>query len=94
MAVEYTIEQKVDNLSTSVDAMHTKMSKMEGQVKEMYSALVGNKNFGHDGLVQRIEVLETTKEKWKNKVNWMYGYMVGIGTFVTLLVEYLKNKIG
>jgi len=92
--MENTIEQKVDNLSTSLDSMHVQMVNMEGQVKEMYSALVGNKNFGHDGLVQRIESLESTKEKWKNKVNWMYGYMFGIGTLVTLLVQYLKNKIG
>ena len=65
---------------------------MEIQMKEIYTALVGNANLGQQGIVKRLETLEATKEKWNNKVNWMYGYMFGIGTLATLLVEYLKQK--
>jgi hypothetical protein len=86
------LENKVDDLSSQMGDMVSKMTKMEGQVKEMYTAIVGDSKFGQLGLVQRVEALEKTKKEWNAKVNWMYGYMAAIGMVGTLLVEYIKSK--
>jgi hypothetical protein len=38
-----------------------------------------------------VESLETTKRKWENKVNWMYGYAFGAGSLLALGFELVKN---
>ena len=65
---------------------------MDENVKELYTALVGNKLFGQEGAIKRIETLEETHEQWKTKVNWMYGYIFGIASIATIVVEFLKAK--
>lgn len=86
------LEAKVEVLTTQVNDMNSCIKKMDDNVKELYTALVGNKHFGQEGVIKRIESLEDTKEKWKTKVNWMYGYIFGIGTLSTIIVEYLKER--
>ena len=92
MADVAQLEAKVEVLTTQVNAMNSSLNKMDENVKELYTALVGNKHFGQDGAIKRIEVLEDTHDQWKTKVNWMYGYIFGIGTLATIVVEYLKTK--
>ena len=86
------LEAKVEVLTTQVNTMNTCIKKMDENVKELYTALVGNKNFGQDGAIKRIETLEETHEKWKGKVNWMYGYIFGIASIATIVVELIKSK--
>jgi prefoldin subunit 5 len=86
------LEAKVEVLTTQVNAMNTSLKKMDENVKDLYTALVGNKHFGQEGVIKRIEELEDTREKWKTKINWMYGYIFGIGTLATIIVEYLKER--
>jgi len=87
------IEDKVDEVSNQVKSVHEKMSGVDVRFNEMYTAIVGNKSLGQKGFVGRLEELEETKLKWQRKVDWMYGYMVGIGALCTLVIEVLKNKL-
>jgi chromosome segregation ATPase len=92
MAEVAQLEAKVEALSTQVNEMNSSLKKMDENVKELYTALVGNKHFGQEGAIKRIEALEDTHDQWKSKINWMYGYIFGIGTLATLVVEYIKTK--
>ncbi len=85
-------ENKVSNLEDTINGVSASVKQMETQMNKIYTALVGNKELGQQGIVTRLEALESVKEKWTNKINWMYGYMFGIGTLATLFVEYLKQK--
>ena len=86
------IQDAVEDLSTQVKDIHNQMGEMQAQMREMYVAIVGDKKFGHTGLVNRVEDLEKTKKKWETKVNWMYGYVLGAGTLITVIFEFLKAK--
>lgn len=92
MAEVAQLEAKVELLTTQVNVMHTSLKNMDDNVKELYTALVGNKHFGQEGAIKRIETLEETHEQWKTKVNWMYGYIFGIASIATVIVEFLKAK--
>lgn len=92
MAEVAQLEAKVENLTAQVNVMNTSLKKMDQNVKELYTALVGNQHFGQEGAIKRIETLEETHEQWKTKVNWMYGYIFGIGTLATIVVEFIKAK--
>jgi tetrahydromethanopterin S-methyltransferase subunit B len=93
MAVDVAqLEAKVEVLTTQVNAMNTSLKKMDENVKDLYTALVGNKNFGQEGVIKRIETLEETHTQWKTKVNWMYGYIFGIASIATIIVEFVKAK--
>jgi len=92
MAEVAQLEAKVEALSTQVNEMNSSLKKMDENVKELYTALVGNKHFGQDGAIKRIETLEETHEQWKTKINWMYGYIFGIASIATIIVEFLKAK--
>jgi prefoldin subunit 5 len=86
------LEATVEDLKNEVNGMNQSLKKMESNLKELYTALVGNTAFGQEGVVKRIETLEATHEKWKSKINWMYGYIFGIGTVSTLIIEFIKAK--
>ena len=73
--------------------VQSSVADMNGQMKEMYTAIVGDRKFGHVGLVQRVEKLEDTKKKWEGKVLWLYGYVVGAGTLVTIIFEIIKSRL-
>jgi hypothetical protein len=92
MAEVAQLEAKVELLTTQVNVMHTSLKNMDDNVKELYTALVGNKHFGQEGAIKRIETLEETHEQWKTKINWMYGYIFGIASIATVIVEFLKAK--
>jgi tetrahydromethanopterin S-methyltransferase subunit B len=86
------LEEKVESLTKQVNAMNTSLTNMDKSVKEIYTALVGNKDFGQEGAIKRIENLEETHVQWKTKVNWMYGYIFGIASIATIIVEFVKAK--
>jgi len=88
-----SFEAKVEKIESNVDEIHQKMIKVETQVKDIFTALVGDEKFGHNGVVQRVEKLEKFKDKVESKTTWMYGYMAGMAAVVTLVIEYLRGKI-
>jgi hypothetical protein len=73
------LEAKVEVLTTQVNAMNTSLKKMDDNVKELYTALVGNKNFGQEeSKSNKIEIIPQTKMRcmgfgclmFLNKHNW------------------------
>jgi hypothetical protein len=87
------LSQKVTHIQDSVTDLSGQFTEMQTQFREMYTAIVGDKKFGHSGLVQRVEILESTKKKWENKVSWLYGYVIGAGTLITVIYELIKNSL-
>lgn len=94
------LSQKVSDLQESVEGLSSNISDIQDQLKdmqkhmsEMYTSIVGDKKFGHLGLVNRVENLEATKKKWESKVSWLYGYVIGAGTLITVFFEIIKNKL-
>lgn len=88
-----SLHDAVEDLSTQVTDIHEQMGEMQKQMREMYVAIVGDKKFGHEGLVNRVEKLEVTKKKWENKVAWLYGYVIGAGTLITVIFEVIKARV-
>lgn len=80
------------DLSEQVSEMQQQMSTMQKDMNEMYTSIVGDKKFGHLGLVERVKSLETTKKKWESKIGWMYGYVIGAGSLLTLFFEVIKHR--
>ena len=92
MAEVAQLEAKVELLTTQVNVMNVSLKKMDDNIKELYTAFVGNSSFGQDGVIKRIETIEDTHDKWKSKINWMYGYIFGIASIATIVVEFVKAK--
>jgi len=86
------LQNSMDDVSTSITDMQDQLKDMQKHMNEMYVSIVGDKKFGHSGLVNRVEELETTKEKWEKKVFWLYGYVFGAGTLITLIFEFIKTR--
>jgi len=61
-------------------------------VKEIHVALCGDKKYGHQGIITRVENLEKTKEKWSKKIEWMYGYLTGMSVLGAVAIEFIKEK--
>ena len=57
------IQDTVQDLSTQIKDIHTGMAEMQMQMRQMYTAIVGDEKFGHEGLVSRVTALEKTKKK-------------------------------
>jgi hypothetical protein len=87
------LSQKVSQISDTVSDLSAQMTDMHQQMNKIYTAIVGDKNFGHTGLVQRVEELEKVKKKWENRVNWLYGYVLGAGAILAIVFEIVKDKI-
>jgi len=91
MAVD--LSQKVSHIEDKMDDLSNEVREMREQMKEIYTAIVGDKKFGHQGLVHRVEDLEKVKKKWENKVNWLYGYVLGAGTLLAVIIELVKSQL-
>jgi len=89
--MSYDVAQKVTHIEDKVNDLSTEMKEMRELINKIYVSVTGDEEFGHKGLVKRVESLETTKKKWENKVNWMYGYAFGAGSLLALGFELVKN---
>lgn len=85
------VAQKVTHIEDKMNDLTTEMREMRELINKIYVSVTGDKEFGHKGLVERVEHLETTKKKWENKVNWMYGYAFGAGSLLALAFELIKT---
>jgi len=87
------LQESVEGLSTNITDIQDQLKDMQKHMSEVYTSIVGDKKFGHAGLVNRVEQLESTKRKWETKVNWLYGYVIGAGTLITIIFEIIKSKV-
>ncbi len=87
------LSQKVSQMQDTIVDLSSQVTDMHQQMSKIYTAIVGDKDFGHTGLVQRVESLESTKKKWENKINWLYGYAFGAGAVLAAIYELIKSKL-
>lgn len=87
------LQESMDGVSNSITDIQDQLKDMQKHMNEMYVSIVGDKKFGHSGLVNRVEDLESIKKKWENKVYWLYGYVFGAGTLITLFFEFIKTRL-
>jgi hypothetical protein len=85
------VAQKMTHIEDKVNDLSTEMKEMRELINKIYVSVTGDEEFGHKGLVKRVESLELTKKKWENKVNWMYGYAFGVGSLLALGFELVKT---
>jgi FtsZ-binding cell division protein ZapB len=88
--VSTDLNQKVTQIQDTVSDLSSQVTDMHQQMNKIYTAIVGDKNFGHLGLVSRVERLEQVKKKWENKMNWLYGYVIGAGVVLAGVYELIK----
>lgn len=87
------IEDMLKDLSSQISDMQNQMAGMQKNTNEIYTSIVGDEKFGHKGLVLRVRSLEDTKKKYEKKAVWVYGYIVGAGTLLTVFFELIKDKL-
>jgi len=87
------IEDMLKDLSSQMSDMQNQMAGMQKNTNEIYTSIVGDEKFGHKGLVLRVRSLEDTKKKYEKKAVWVYGYIVGAGTLLTVFFELIKDKL-
>jgi hypothetical protein len=87
------LSQKVSQMQDTITDLSSQVTDMHQQMSKIYTAIVGDKNFGHKGLVERVESLEMTKKKWERKMNWLYGYVFGAGAVLAVIYEFFKSKL-
>lgn len=85
------VAQKMTHIEDKVNDLSTEVKEMRDLINKIYVSITGDEEFGHKGLVKRVESLESTKKKWENKINWMYGYAFGAGSLLALGFELVKN---
>lgn len=85
------VAQKMTHIEDKVNDLSTEVKEMRDLINKIYVSITGDEEFGHKGLVKRVESLEITKKKWENKINWMYGYAFGAGSLLALGFELVKN---
>ncbi len=87
------IEDMLKDLSSQVSDFQNQMASMQKNTNEIYTSIVGDEKFGHKGLVVRVRSLEEAKKKYERKAVWVYGYIVGAGTLITVFFELIKDKL-
>lgn len=85
------VAQKMSHIEDKVNDLSNEVKEMGNQIKEIYTSIVGDKKFGHEGLVQRVQRLEDSKKNWERKMNWFYGYVFGAGTIMAGVFEVIKS---
>ena len=80
---EYTsLKKELDDLKTSVDE--------QGEtLKKIHNAIVGDKDFGHDGLVQLVR----KHEKWIESQKYMWAKIYGgiaVGSaLISIIIKFI-----
>ena len=87
------VTHMLKDLSSQVSDFQNQMASMQKNTNEIYTSIVGDEKFGHKGLVVRVRSLEEAKKKYERKAVWVYGYIVGAGTLITVFFELIKDKL-
>jgi hypothetical protein len=74
------------------DAMSDHLDKIEEKLTKISSTVIGDKEFGHKGLVEQVEVLNKYVENDKIRNAKVVGGIAVIGIFWTLLLKFLNFK--
>lgn len=68
------------------------MFEMEKKINMIYNAVVGNEEFGQEGIIARLKRLESENEKNKALKNKLVGAFIAGGAFWTIIWEVIRNS--
>ena len=91
-----TLEDKIDGINLKFISLNDSFAQMNLQMREMYTAIVGNEKLGHEGIVHRVSEIEKTmalQEKTFESIrNKAIGFSVGFASIFTIVFEIIKEK--
>lgn len=69
-----------------------RLDKIEGLLREVRDAVIGNEAIGFPGLVKRVETLEKAKDE-QTKTLWKWGgAFTGAGLALTFIKDWFSAK--
>lgn len=92
-AFEIIANQKFEHLEGKMDSVDSRLSKIEDTLNKLYTHIVGDQEFGHKGLIKRVEVLEKSNQQLMEYKNKIIGGSVVAGTLFTVIFELLKTYV-
>lgn len=92
-AFEIIANQKFDHLDNMLDKVDGRLSKIEDTLNRLYTHIAGDKEFGHQGLIKRVETLEESNKKLMEYKNKFIGGSVVAGGVFTLIFELIKTFV-
>lgn len=79
------LKNEIDELKTSVDAQSETL-------KKIHNAIVGDKEFGQDGLVQMVKKHQSWIESQKYMWAKIYGGIIAGSGIISFALQYLIKK--
>jgi hypothetical protein len=92
-AFELIANQKFDHLETRLSNVESHLERIENMINKMYIHIVGDQEFGHEGLIKRVQLLEKQNEKLMEYKNKLIGGSVVAGGIFTIIFEVLKTYV-
>lgn len=86
------IEKEFKELSTEVKSMGGKFNEMSHKLTQLYESIVGNEKFGHYGLVERVNKLESKVNTFNNLKSKAIGFSLALASVSTIIFEIIKIK--
>lgn len=78
------LKKEIDELKTSVDEQNETL-------KKIHNAIVGDKEFGQDGLVQMVKQHQSWIESQKYMWAKIYGGIIAGSGIISFLLQYLTK---
>lgn len=92
-AFEVIANQKFEHLENQLDGVQSRLSQMQDTLNRLYTHIAGDQEFGHQGLIKRVESLENSNSKLMEYKNKIIGGSVVAGVVFTVVFEVLKNFV-
>lgn len=92
-AFEIMANQKFEHLENQLDSVQTRLSKIDDTLNRLYTHIAGDQEFGHQGLIKRVEYLEKSNQKLMEYKNKIIGGSVVAGATFTLIFEFIKTYV-
>lgn len=92
-AFEIIANQKFEHLEDKMESVDNRLSKIEDTLNKLYMHIVGDQEFGHQGLIKRVESLEKDNQKLMEYKNKLIGGSMVAGGLFTVIFELLKTYV-
>ena len=82
------LKKDIAKIEQDISALQKCTSGMSDKLDKIHTALVGDSEFGQDGLVQMVKKHEEWMEKQKYMYAKIYGGMIAISTLSGLVIKF------
>jgi len=84
--------KEYNDLKNEIDSLQTIVAEQNETLKKIHTAIVGNKEFGQEGLVGLVKKHDRWIESQKYMWAKIYGGIVAGSGLVTFILQYLIKK--